>query len=375
MADATVQFRMAKPTATIPADTSLELSAREMKDLLDAVRDRVVAHVASLPAQPAADVEGAGGARPGALRARAAGGRNPRRGDPRPPLRPRDPEELQHGGARVPRLHPGRRALRGRRRRPDLGCHEPLRRRLAGGPALVQLETNVVRWLCGLVGLPAGSGGYLATGGSLATFTAVVAARREKLPRGLPEGDALRLRPDPPRASRRPRRSRGSPAENVRSIPSDERFRIRVDLARRADRGGPEAGLHAVLRLRRTPGRRTRAPSTTSTRSRTSAREERLWFHVDGGLRRLLPPHRAGPEGDGRHREGRLGRPRPAQGPLPPVRHRGAPRPRRRGPAPRARRGRRLPPAHAGGPGLRRLLRDLAGALARPFAASASGCR
>ncbi len=45
-----------------PADfagTSLELSAPQMRALLDAVRDRIVEHVASLPSQPAADVEGA----------------------------------------------------------------------------------------------------------------------------------------------------------------------------------------------------------------------------------------------------------------------------------------------------------------------------
>ena len=45
--------------ALIPADTSLELSPSEMKALLDEVGERVIAHVASLPAQPAADVDGA----------------------------------------------------------------------------------------------------------------------------------------------------------------------------------------------------------------------------------------------------------------------------------------------------------------------------
>jgi aromatic-L-amino-acid decarboxylase len=49
-------------------------------------------------------------------------------------------------------------------------------------PAMVQLEIDVLRWFCGLVGLPAGSGGILTTGGSLANLAAVVAARRRLLP-------------------------------------------------------------------------------------------------------------------------------------------------------------------------------------------------
>ncbi len=49
-------------------------------------------------------------------------------------------------------------------------------------PGLVQLELNVVRWFCEIIGYPAGSGGILTSGGSLANFTAVVTARRERLP-------------------------------------------------------------------------------------------------------------------------------------------------------------------------------------------------
>ena len=47
----------------------------------------------------------------------------------------------------------------------------------APSPALVQLEANVVRWLCDLFELPAGSQGVLTTGGSMANFSAIVTAR------------------------------------------------------------------------------------------------------------------------------------------------------------------------------------------------------
>ena len=49
-------------------------------------------------------------------------------------------------------------------------------------PGLAQLELNVVRWFCEIVGYPPNSGGILTSGGSLASFTAVVTARRERLP-------------------------------------------------------------------------------------------------------------------------------------------------------------------------------------------------
>ena len=49
-------------------------------------------------------------------------------------------------------------------------------------PALAQIEATVIRWFCDLVGYPASARGILTTGGSLANFSAVVTARRERLP-------------------------------------------------------------------------------------------------------------------------------------------------------------------------------------------------
>jgi len=44
-------------------------------------------------------------------------------------------------------------------------------------PGAVSLETRLVNWMCGLMGYGANSGGYLASGGSIANFTAIVTAR------------------------------------------------------------------------------------------------------------------------------------------------------------------------------------------------------
>lgn len=51
----------------------------------------------------------------------------------------------------------------------------------AAAPALVQLEANVIRWFCDIVGYPASAAGYLTSGGSLANLGALITARTAKL--------------------------------------------------------------------------------------------------------------------------------------------------------------------------------------------------
>src|SRR5439155_2054511 len=48
-------------------------------------------------------------------------------------------------------------------------------------PALTAIETSVTRWLCDLVGFPPEAQGILTSGGSMATFSAIVAARHARL--------------------------------------------------------------------------------------------------------------------------------------------------------------------------------------------------
>ena len=55
-------------------------------------------------------------------------------------------------------------------------------------PGLVQLEVNVIRWFCQMIGYPNRSGGFLSTGGSLANFSAIFTARRELLPENFLDG-------------------------------------------------------------------------------------------------------------------------------------------------------------------------------------------
>src|SRR5438067_925836 len=55
-------------------------------------------------------------------------------------------------------------------------------------PTGTAVETQLVRWMCGLVGWGAGAGGTLTSGGTEATFTALLAARAAACPDAWQEG-------------------------------------------------------------------------------------------------------------------------------------------------------------------------------------------
>src|SRR5262249_27093279 len=99
----------------------------------------------------------------------------------------------------------------------------------AAAPGLAQIEANVLRWFCDIVGYPSSAKGLLTTGGSLANFSAVVTARRERLPENFLAG-TIYVSDQTHHSVQKAALLAGFPPDNVRSIPSDERFRIRVDL-------------------------------------------------------------------------------------------------------------------------------------------------
>src|SRR5207344_370454 len=75
---------------------------------------------------------------------------------------------------------------------------------------------------------PKSAGGFLTSGGSLANFSALVAARHEKLPEDFLKG-TLYVSDQAHHCIRKAALLAGFPAANVREIPSDADFRIRLD--------------------------------------------------------------------------------------------------------------------------------------------------
>lgn len=149
------------------------------------------------------------------------------------------------------------------------------------GPGPVRMENLVVRWVGDLVGYPAGAGGHIASGGSIANLAAIAAARDAH---GLKSADfasaVVYLTTQAHHSIEKALRIAGMGEAPVRHVPIDERFRLRPEALAEmivADRG---RGLRPWLVAA--------AAGTTDTGAvdpldaiATIAQRERCWFHVD----------------------------------------------------------------------------------------------
>ncbi len=256
----------------------LEPSGDEMRALVDAAMERIVRHVASLPEQPASASEG------GAELARSLAEALPEDGTPFEEIL-----DLLFDRA-VPcsfnTAGPGYLAYI-----PSGGIfHSALADLISASfnryvgvwlaaPGLVQLEVNVVRWLCEIVGFPAGSGGVLTSGGSMANLIAVVTARRERLPERFLDG-VLYASDQVHHSVKKAAVLAGFPPSNVREVPSDERFRLRVDELDRLIEQDRREGLTPFLVVASAGTTNTGAVDDLEALA-DLAEHQRLWLHVD----------------------------------------------------------------------------------------------
>jgi aromatic-L-amino-acid decarboxylase len=150
----------------------------------------------------------------------------------------------------------------------------------AAAPALAQLETNVVRWFCEIVGYGKKSGGVLTTGGSMANFIAMVAARKAQLgddfSRGtLYAGDQIH------HSFQKAANLAGFPLANVREIESDAKFLVRVDAMEEAIARDRVDGFTPFFVAGSAGTVGTGAVDDLDSLARLAEREN-MWFHVDG---------------------------------------------------------------------------------------------
>ena len=151
---------------------------------------------------------------------------------------------------------------------------------VAAGPN--ELELVVLDWFRQWLGMPNGTGGLLTSGGSGANLTAMIAARHHVI-----QGDASRIAQLTVYASDQVHSSvtraawlAGVPRENVRSLATDDEFRLRLDGLRDAlarDRAAGRIPLMVVA-----------SAGTTNTGSvdplgdiATLCEREDVWLHVD----------------------------------------------------------------------------------------------
>jgi aromatic-L-amino-acid/L-tryptophan decarboxylase len=145
-----------------------------------------------------------------------------------------------------------------------------------------QLELVVLDWFRQWLGMPDGTNGLLTTGGSGANLTAMIAARHR-----VTQGDASLIAKLTVYASDQVHSSvtraawlAGIPRENVRSLATDDEFRLRVDALRDALARDRAAGLAPLMVVANA--------GTTNTGSvdplddvATICERENVWMHVD----------------------------------------------------------------------------------------------
>ncbi|HZI67544.1 MAG TPA: aminotransferase class I/II-fold pyridoxal phosphate-dependent enzyme [Thermoanaerobaculia bacterium] len=259
-------------------DRSLELSADELRALVDAATRRVIEYVESLPRQPSADASG------GAELARSLVEPLPERGRPYEELLELVFDRVVRKGFGT--AGPGYLAYI-----PGGGIvHSAVADFVAdavnryvgvfeAAPGLAQIEANVVRWFCDIVGYPPAARGFLTTGGSLANFSALVTARRERLPEDFLNG-VLYASDQAHHSVAKAAMLAGFPADSVRVVPSDGTYRIRLEALARAIEADRAAGRQPFLAVGSAGTTNTGAVDDLEGLASLCAREG-LWLHVD----------------------------------------------------------------------------------------------
>jgi len=146
----------------------------------------------------------------------------------------------------------------------------------SAGPS--QVEVVVMDWFRDWLGFPEEGGGLLTSGGSVANLGALVTAREWA---GNPSDPTIYVSDQGHSSLERAARIIGIPAENVRKIPTDEMFRMEVGLLGRAVAEDRASGMTPLCVCANAGATNTGAIDPLESIAEL-AREEGLWFHVDG---------------------------------------------------------------------------------------------
>ena len=159
-----------------------------------------------------------------------------------------------------------------------------------GDHAGIHVEQRVIRWLSEILGYPPDADGILVSGGSMANFTALAVARRAVTPGNVREdGVAGEGHPRPVvYASDQVHHCvdkavdlLGIGTRNLRRIESDSDFRMSMDRLRDTIAADRRAGLAPAILVGSAGTVNTGAIDPLGEMA-DLAREEGLWFHVDG---------------------------------------------------------------------------------------------
>ena len=274
-----------RPTAagdppTRHEDRSLELDGDAMRQLAEAALDRVVSHIESLPGQP-----GWVDTSPAVAGAKALVEPLPATGSDLAGLL--DQIFDVHAPASFTTAGPGYLAYIPGGGLFQSGVADLIADGInrytgvfAAAPGLVQLEMNVVRWFCEIIGYPKGAGGILASGGSLANLSALVAARAANLGEDFLDG-TLYVSDQVHHCVGKAARIAGFPRRNVRVLETGESYELDPAAVEEAILSDRERGLRPFM-IVGSAGTTNTGAVDPLTDLADLARRHGLWFHVDG---------------------------------------------------------------------------------------------
>lgn len=260
-------------------EREFEFSAARMRQLISEAAERVIAHIESLPAQPSADTAGA------AQLARELREEVPEEGVSFTALLDlifdrAVPKSFNTAGPGYLAYIPGGGLFASALADFIAASTNRYVGVWAAAPALVQLEANVISWFCHLAGYPESARGILVSGGSLANFSAIVAARRQMLPANFLDG-TIYVSDQTHHSVRKAAILAGFPEDCVRAVETDENFRIQRGELEKAIEKDRRAGLTPFCLVGNAGSTNTGAVDNLEELAEV-ARRQKLWFHVDG---------------------------------------------------------------------------------------------
>jgi aromatic-L-amino-acid decarboxylase len=147
-------------------------------------------------------------------------------------------------------------------------------------PAAARLEANVLDWFAELMGYPKTARGITTTGGSLANFSAVVAARKHLLGDDLAKG-TLYCSDQTHHSVMKAAMLAGIPERNLRVLPPDENYRAIPDRFEEAIKADLQKGLKPFLIVGSAGTTNTGAIDPLHELADLSQKYS-MWFHIDG---------------------------------------------------------------------------------------------
>lgn len=262
-----------------PPDLHLELSAQDMERMVERAMDYITRHLTSLPAQPSTYTQD------GAALARSLAEPLPERGTDFETLlqlifERLAPVSYNTAGPGYLGYIPGGGLFHAAVA--DL-ISDALNRYTGvwvAAPGLVQLEVNVLRWLCDVMGYPPQALGTLTSGGSMANFSAIVAARRAYLPEDFSKG-TIYVSDQTHHSVQKAALLAGFPVRNVRSVRSQADFTVCLEDLQAQVARDRRQGWQPFLVVGNAGTTNTGAVDDLAALA-DLAQAEGLWLHVDG---------------------------------------------------------------------------------------------